>query len=426
MENSSNMFDVIVIGAGIMGSCTAYQTAKRGKKTLLLEQFDFLHHRGSSHGESRTLRATYPENYYPKMVLESVKLWEEAESEAGYKVYFKTSQFDMGPSDNKSLQAVISNCHKESIPVRVLDNNQVKKEVISGRFEIPENWICVVTENGGVIKPTKAVSMFQALAIKNGASLRDNTEVIDIKKDPTSDGVLVISTKNGQKYWGKKCVVTVGAWMKRLIERVTGEKLPIKPLETTVHYWKIKKGYESEFKIENGFPSFASYGEPYIYGTPSLEFPGLIKIALHVGRPCEPENRTWTAASVGMVNALRQWVKDRFGSEIIDLNGPVLTQSCMYSMTPDEDFVIDFLKGEFDKDLVIAGGFSGHGFKMGPIVGKILADLVLDGETKGGVEEVLKYFEIGRFEGNSKGNIKDFDDQVKGLENLTAQLELNS
>ena len=110
MENRSEIFDVIVVGAGIMGSSTAYQTAKRGKKTLLLEQFDFLHHRGSAHGESRTIRATYTKDFYPKMVLESAKLWEEAEEEAGYKVYFKTSQIDLGSSYDKSLQAIISSC----------------------------------------------------------------------------------------------------------------------------------------------------------------------------------------------------------------------------------------------------------------------------------------------------------------------------
>jgi sarcosine oxidase/L-pipecolate oxidase len=78
---------------------------------------------------------------------------------------------------------------------------------------------------------------------------------------------------------------------------------------------------------------------------------------------------------------------------------------CMYSMTPDEDFVIDFLGGEFGKDVVMGGGFSGHGFKMGPVVGRILADLVLTGEAKG-VE--LKHFRIGRFEENPQGNVKDF------------------
>ncbi|CAK9141598.1 unnamed protein product [Ilex paraguariensis] len=398
MENSGEQFDVIVIGAGIMGSSTAYQTSKRGHKTLLLEQFDFLHHRGSSHGESRTLRATYPEEYYSRLVIESSHLWEEAESEIGYKVYFKSPQFDMGLSDDKSLRAVIASCRKNSIPHRVLDQRQVHEE-FSGRIQLAENWVGVLSDLGGVIKPTKAVSMFQTLALKNGAVLRDNTEVFDIKKDDVRDGVFVC-TRNGECFWGRKCVVTVGAWMNKLVQSVTGLVLPIQPLETCVCYWKIKQGHEEEFTIQGGFPTFASYGEPNIYGTPSLEFPGLIKIPVHGGQRCEPDKRRWSPAPM-ILDSLRQWIQERFGDRV-DSTGPVMTQSCLYSMTPDEHFVIDFLGGEFGKDVVVAGGFSGHGFKMAPVVGRVLADLVDNGKAKG-VE--LKQFRLGRFEEKGAGNV---------------------
>ena len=136
MEYSGQKFDVIVIGGGVMGSSTAYHVAKRGYTTLLLEQFDFLHHRGSSHGESRTIRATYPENYYFGMVVEAAKLWEQVQSEVGYKVYYKTPQFDMGPSDDKSLRCVIANCESYSMPCRVLDPAQVSDH-FSGKMAIP-------------------------------------------------------------------------------------------------------------------------------------------------------------------------------------------------------------------------------------------------------------------------------------------------
>ena len=93
-------------------SSTAYQVLKRGHKVLLLEQFDFLHQRGSSHGESRTIRATYPEEYYYPMVMESYKLWEEDKSHIDYKVYFKAQEFDMGLYDDKCLHEVIATCQK--------------------------------------------------------------------------------------------------------------------------------------------------------------------------------------------------------------------------------------------------------------------------------------------------------------------------
>ncbi|XP_073098923.1 probable sarcosine oxidase [Elaeis guineensis] len=249
-------FDVIVVGAGITGSCTAYEAAKRGRKVLLLERFDFLHHLGSSHGESRTIRATYPEDYYASMVLESYRLWEEAQSEIGYRVHTRTSHFDMGPAANKSLQCVIANCEPNSIDARILDRNQIH-DVFSGAIQLPEQWIGVVTDVGGVIKTTKAVAMFQALAIVRGAVLRDHTEVKDIGRDEPGGGIWV-ATAGGERFRGRKCVLTVGAWMKKLVQAVSGLVLPIQPLLTTICYWKIKEGYEDEFSPEAGFPTFAS------------------------------------------------------------------------------------------------------------------------------------------------------------------------
>ncbi|XWS17905.1 hypothetical protein CRYUN_Cryun33cG0108700 [Craigia yunnanensis] len=403
MAYSSDEFDVIVVGAGVMGSSTAYQLAKRGQKTLLLEQFDFLHHRGSSHGESRTIRSTYPEDYYHGLVNESYQMWEQAQSEIGFRVYFKAQQFDMGPADAKSLLSVIATCQKKDMPHQILNRQQVT-ERFSGRIDIPEDWIGVSCEHGGVIKPTKAVSMFQMLAFKNGAFLRDNVEVNSITKDGVRGGVIVCGS-NGEKFWSKKCVVTAGAWMRKLVKTVSGIELPIQPLETNVCYWRIKEGHEARYAIGSDFPTFASYGKPYIYGTPSLEFPGLIKIAVHGGYPCDPDKRPWGPGVIP--SSLKQWIKETFRG-LVDSNEPVSTQLCVYSMTPDEDFVIDFLGGEFGKDVVIGGGFSGHGFKMSPVIGRILADLVLIGEAKG-VE--LKHFRIARFE-NPRGNIKDFGDQV--------------
>ncbi|XP_071738260.1 probable sarcosine oxidase [Rutidosis leptorrhynchoides] len=417
MENLGQ-FDVIVIGAGVMGSSTAYQAAKLGHKTLILEQFDFLHYRGSSHGESRTIRATYPESYYSSLVIESEKLWRESQSEIGYDVYFKTKQLDVGPVTNSSFRALISNCEKESMSHQIVDCDTVKD---SYGFEIPDGWTAVVTEIGGVLKPTKAVAMFQTLAVKYGAVMRDKTEVVDIVIDEQRGGV-VVSSKIGDKFWGKKCVVTAGAWVSKLVRNVSnGETvLPIQAVETNVFYWKIKEGCEDGFTIGAGFPSFASYGEPYIYGTPALEYPDLIKVAVHGGRDCDPDKRTWGAkldeseGTLMVIGYLKDWIRMTFGDRVNWEDGPVMSQSCLYSMTADEDYVIDFLGGGFNEDVVVAGGFSGHGFKMAPVVGRILVDLAIGGKAAAERHnEQIKYFKIARFEGNPKGNVKEFNDQVR-------------
>ncbi|TKY74630.1 sarcosine oxidase [Spatholobus suberectus] len=319
--------------------------------------------------------------------MESYKLWQEAQAQVGYQVYFKAHHLDLGPSDHPIMRSLVHYCRNLAIPFQLLRGGQLADK-FSGRIDIPDDWVGLSNQHGGVIKPTKAVAMFQTLAYKNGAVLKDNAEVVDIKKD--EEGVVVF-TAGGEKFRGKKCVVTVGAWAKRLVKSVSGVELPIQPVETHVSYWRIKEGHEGKFAIGSGFPTFASFDKVYVYGTPTLEFPGLIKVAVHGGNPCDPDRRPWGPGV--MMDALREWVEGRFKG-MVDSSEPVMKQSCMYSMTPDEDFVIDFLGGEFGKDVVIGGGFSGHGFKMAPVIGRILTELAVDGETKG-VD--VKYFSVGRF-----------------------------
>ena len=386
-----------------MGSCAAYEAARRGQKVLLLEQFDFLHHRGSSHGESRTIRVTYPEPYYSAMALKSFGLWAAAEEEAGYSVLTKAPQLDVGPCEDRSLCLAIENCRAAGFPVSVLSAGEVAG-MFSGAFSLPEGWMGVLSQ-GGIIKPSKAVSMFQSLAARRGALLKDRAQIVAIARYGDS---IKVSTRDGRHFQGRKCVVTAGAWTRKLLEAVSGRVLPVKPLHTTICYWTIKPGHEQDFTPESGFPTFASYGDPYIYGTPSLEFPGLVKIALHGGYNCDPDERNWAAEEGLLQKTVLPWIYDVLPGRV-EGDKPVMTQSCMYSMTPDGDYIIDFLGGEFGKDVIFAGGFSGHGFKMGPLVGRILADLAIDGRASG-VD--LAPFKLARFEMNPSGNAKDFADQV--------------
>ncbi|KAL0462801.1 UNVERIFIED_CONTAM: putative sarcosine oxidase [Sesamum latifolium] len=220
----------------------------------------------------------------------------------------------------------------------------------------------MVTPQGGVIKATKAVVMFQTLGVQNDSVLKDNTEVVDIKKDQ--------STEESPSQFNQ--------WK---LSPITGRLTKSMKINT----------------IENGFPNFASHGDPPIYGTPSFEFPGLIKIPINDGSACEPEERTWEAPPDMWIHCANVLETIR---GLVDNNG-LITQSCMHSMTPDKDYVIDFLGGEFGENAVVAGGFFGHGFKMAPVVGRILAELVASGTTEG---INLTHFMIAKFEKNLRGN----------------------
>jgi sarcosine oxidase/L-pipecolate oxidase len=223
----------------------------------------------------------------------------------------------------------------------------------------------------------------------------------------------LVKTTSGEEFHGAKCIITVGAWTSKLVRSVTGMDLPVQPWHTLLCYWKAKPGRERELTPEASFPTFGSYGDPIIYGTPSMEFPGLIKIAMHGGWPCDPDNRgdmtTDTDDDDALVEPVARWIRDFMPDHIDTVERPLKLLPCMYSMTPDEDFVIDFLGGGFGKDVVVGAGFSGHGFKVAPAVGRILAEMAMDGEAgvaaAAGLE--LGHFSIGRFVDNPKGNLRD-------------------
>lgn len=364
-----DQYKVIIIGGGVMGSATAYYLSKYlGKDVLLLEQYDLLHRRGSSHGDSRIIRKTYPQEHYTELMSDAYELWALAEKEAEMRVFTKTGGLDISQRDNRQIRQLLQSADKCNVPTRVMTPAQVKEKFPS--VTIPDDCIGVYSPDSGILNATKAVAMFQHLAKTNGCTIKDNTTVVDIRQVTVGKRVqTIVETNGGLKFRCAQCIVTVGSWSAKLLRKLNVD-LPLRVVQTTVAYWPVDN---PSVYASTVFPVFINYSDDaFVYGFPAHEFPNMIKCCAHFGPDVDPDRRDFLPGMDDLNNIVAPFIKRTLqGVTAV----PEKTDSCMYTWTPDEDFIIDELPGL--AGVFVGCGFSGHGFKLAPIVGRILSDLAL-------------------------------------------------
>ncbi|XP_068174418.1 peroxisomal sarcosine oxidase [Antennarius striatus] len=375
-------FDCIVIGAGVQGSFTAYQLAKSGKTTLLLEQFVLPHTRGSSHGQTRIIRKAYEQNFYCHMMEECYQLWAQLEKETGVELYRQTGHLVMGPEDSQSYQMIKSTLQRNKAPMVLLTKENFSQ--YAPHVNLSEGDAALLDVDGGLLYADRTLKTVQGQFVKLGGVIRDNEPVTDIKPGP----VVTVSTPSGV-YRAKGVVITAGPWANRVLAH-TGLQLPLKVVKLNVCYWKEK--VPGTYHLKNPFPCFSltecQETKVLIYGFPSNEYPGLMKICFHAGKDTDPDQRD-LQMDRSDIDILKTYIARCFPGLVPE---PVVVESCMYTMTPDAHFVLDYHPDH--GNIVIGAGFSGHGFKFGPIIGKILRDLIL-GEIP---SHDLSHFKIRRFQ----------------------------
>ncbi|KAK2831363.1 hypothetical protein Q7C36_016449 [Tachysurus vachellii] len=380
------VYECIVIGAGIQGSFTAYHLAKNNKKTLLLEQFVLPHSRGSSHGQTRIIRKAYEHDFYIHMMQESYKLWAELEKEAGVKLYRHTGLLLMGPENGKDFQLIKSSMQRNKIPTVVLERHEFSQHIPNVNLTSGDG--AIVETTAGVLYADRALRAAQAVFQTHGGTIKDGEKVINIEP-----GDLITVTTDSGTYQAKNLVITAGPWAKTLLSH-TGLQLPLQVLRINVCYWKEK--IPGSYSINNRFPCFIQMqpkeAEHDIYGLPSNEYPGLMKVCYHMGSETDPDERD-RQTDRREVDALSGYISRCFPGLV---PVPAVVESCMYTITPDKHFVLD--RHPSYSNIVIGAGFSGHGFKFGPVVGKVLCEMSMGQNPS----YDLSPFSIHRFNGNPK------------------------
>jgi len=371
------VYDAIVLGVGGMGSAAVYHLARRGVRVIGIEQFDIPHDRGSSHGISRIIRLAYWEHPdYVPLVRHAYDLWRDLEHAVGEKLLWVTGSIDGGLADSRTIQGALSACRTHSLAHEFFD-----AAALSRRFpgiRLPDDHVAVFQPEGGFLLAERCVVAHATAARALGAVVRTREHVLEWS---VGSGHVEVKTDR-DRYEAARLVITAGPWLPTIVpalaSRLTVER------QVVLWTWPLRP----ELFTPDRFPVFyVDTPRGGFYGFP-LDPERGFKIGKYhhrrertdptsVDRTCHPEDEA----------TLRDGISEYFP----DANGPAASAStCLFTNTPDEHFIIGRAPGQ--PEVVIAGGFSGHGFKFCSVVGQIVADLVL-GETS----RRINLFAIERF-----------------------------
>ncbi len=370
-------YDVIVIGLGAMGSSAAYQLAARGQRVLGVEQFTPAHTLGSSHGGTRIVRKAYFErpDYVP-LLLRGYQLWDELSAAFGTQLFTRCGALMIGAPDSAVVSGTLASARRWSLPHELLDPAAMRARY--PQFTLPADQLAVFEADAGFVRPEVTVLANLELAADAGAELWFDTVVEQLELTP--GGVHLVA--GGEEIAAPRLVIATGAWADRLAKL---DGFPLSVQRQTVH-WLRPTTSVTDFGADR-FPVYV-WSQPVPTGAAAVELYGFphqpgeagVKAALyHDGRypDVDPDTvlRTVEPEECDRVTELLAGSLPALAGEC------VASEVCLYPSTADDDFMLGMHPGSAGR-VVLAVGFSGHGFKFAPVVGEIVAELVIDGRTR--------------------------------------------
>ena len=376
-----NKFDTIVVGLGAMGSAAVYQLVKRGNKVLGLDRFSPPHANGSSHGESRIIRQAIGEGEdYVPLVLRSYELWREIEKATGRELLTITGGLTLESQKSEAvlhgrrdfLDEAIRCAKKFNIRHEIFETLDIRKRY--PQLAVTDERAYFEYETG-FLRPELCIEAQLHLARKHGAVVQTNEMIVSVGSSADS-GVTVQAGRGA--YSAEKVIITTGPWIARFLPTAYAHLFKV---HRQVMYWfDIREDCRSTFAAP-GSPIFiwifAKGGEFGFYGFPTLDGK-TIKIATEQFTVITDPDHVQRGVSMEEKQSMyKDYVKGRLPG-ISDRCGTAA--SCLYTTTPDSNFVID-VHPDNDR-IMIASPCSGHGFKHSAAIGEALAEQVIDGKSK--------------------------------------------
>jgi sarcosine oxidase len=360
------VFDHIVVGVGGMGSAAVCELARRGQRVLGLEQFAIPHELGSSAGSTRIFRFAYFEHpgYVPLMRL-SFARWQALERDFGERLLTVTGGLDIGLPAGRVVSGAKEACRLHGLTHEVLSAGEVARRHPAWR--LPGGFAAVWQPEAGFLPADRAIVAHATVARRFGAEVRENEPVLRWKA--VSERVEV-ETPAG-RYEAGSLIFAAGAWTSRLLARFAPLAVPQRQV---VGWFATADG---QFAPE-AFPVFVldCPERGNFYGFPERTRGEGFKVGRfrHREQDVDPEavDRRVTADD----EAVLTWIGRYLASP---MDAGVGFKTCMFVNSPDGRFIVDTLPEH--RNVAVAAGFSGHGFKFCSGIGAILADLAIEGRT---------------------------------------------
>jgi sarcosine oxidase len=319
---------VAVIGAGVMGLATGWALRRRGHDVVVYEQFAVGNSHGSSHGRSRIFRLAYAEPEYVRLAQEAFGLWRELEAETGETVLELNGLVEVVCTLEESTAQTLEAC---GVAWERLDREEAERRY---PIHVPEESFVVVQPEAGISRADVALR-----ALAQDLDVRENTRVRLDEVD--ADAI----------------VVTAGSWVNELLD----EPLDVRVTRETVCYFRPDTGGRPvpsvvSFKPDDHTHDMYSLADPK-YG---------LKVGAHHAGP-EADPNLPGEPEPNLIERITTWARRTY---LLADPDPVAAETCMYTSTPDQTFILE-RRGR----IVIGSPCSGHGFKFAPAIGERLAAL---------------------------------------------------